>query len=461
MAIILFLILFLALMYLLFRMSRKHVSYAKRVFTGLGLGILLGAVIQALYGVESETTTQLMDWISIVGSTYIKLLQMLVVPLIFVSLVKAFTQMEGHSHLGKISAHILTVLIGTVTVAATLGIASVLLFGLSGAEFSQGAQELARIQSLQERSAMVADLSLPQQIIEFVPSNIFEDLAGSRPTSTIAVVIFSALVGIAYLGVARKHPEDAKTFKGIIDALHRIVMRIVSLVLRMAPYGILSLMTMMVATSSLQALINMGTVLLASYFAFAIMFIIHGLILALNGLSPMTYVKKAWNVLSFAFTSRSSAAALPLNIATQEEAFGVDSTTANFSASLGMSIGQNGCAGIYPAMLVAIIAPTVGLDLTNPMTWLTIVATVAISSFGVAGVGGGATFAALIVFGTLGLPIEIIGLMVSIEPVIDMGRTALNVSDSILAGLVTSKRLHTMNTQAYNDPQQQLTTEIG
>ena len=457
---LIFILIFILLAYLLFRMNQKHVSYSNRVFSGLGLGIVLGAIIQALYGVDNPITSTIIDWISIVGSTYIKLLQMLVVPLIFVSLVKAFTQMDGQKQIGKISSYILFVLITTVSIAAAIGILSVIIFGLSGAEFTQGAQEIARIESLQDRTAMVADLSLPQQIIEFIPSNIFEDFAGSRPTSTLAVVIFSALVGIAYLGISRKHPEDALTFKKIIDALHRIVMRLVTLVLRIAPYGILSLMTVMVASSSLQALVNMGTMLLASYFAFILVFLIHAGILAINGLSPVTYFKKAWNVLSFAFTSRSSAAALPLNIATQEEALGVDSTTANFSATLGMSIGQNGCAGIYPAMLVAIIAPNVGLDLSNPMTWLTIIATIAISSFGVAGVGGGATFAALIVFGTLGLPIEIIGLMVSIEPVIDMGRTALNVSDSIIAGLVSSKRLKTINLDIYNNPDKQLTTEI-
>ena len=359
---ILFIIIFVALLYVLYHMSSKHMAYSKRVFVGLGLGILLGAIIQAVLGTESATTQNIVDWISIVGGTYVRLLQMLVVPLIFVSLVTAFTQMQGKANIGKITTNILSVLMVTVMISAVVGIGSILLFNLDGAEFTQGAQEAERIAGLQEATSSVEDLSLPQQIVSFIPSNIFEDLAGSRPTSTIAVVIFSALVGTAYLGVARKHPEEALTFKKIIDALHHIVMRMVTLVLRLAPFGILALMTKMVATSSITALINMGTLLIASYLAFFIMFVIHGIIIAAHGLSPMTYFKKAWNAISFAFTSRSSAATMPLNIETQREALGVDSTTANFAASLGMSIGQNGCAGIYPAMLVAIIAPTVGLN---------------------------------------------------------------------------------------------------
>ena len=111
-------------------------------------------------------------------------------------------------------------------------------------------------------------------------------------------------------------------------------------------------------------------------------------------------------------------------------------------------------------MLVAVIAPSVGMDLSDPIVWLTIIATIAVSSFGVAGVGGGATFASLIVFGALGLPIEIIGLMVSIEPIIDMGRTALNVNDSILAGIVTSKRLGTLNEDILADDSKHVTPEM-
>ncbi len=460
MEIFLTLVVFAALLFFLYRMQAKYVKYATRVFTGLGIGIVFGAIIQMLFGADSSITSGIVEWLDIVGLGYVRFLQMLVMPLIFVSLVRAFTEMEGESNIGKIGGSVLGILMVTVMVAAALGIATVLLFNLDGAEFTRGAAENARIAALSESASQVENYSIPEQILNFIPTNIFNDLSGNRSNSTIAVVIFSALVGIAYLGVARKQPEHAKTFRSIIDALHAIVMRLVTLVLRFAPYGILALMTKMVATSSLTALANMGTFLIASYAALIVMFIIHMIILAVNGVSPIQYVKKAWNVLSFAFTSRSSAGALPLNIATQSEAMGVDRTTANISATFGLSIGQNGCAGIYPAMLVAVVAPTVGMDLSDPLVWLTIIVTIAVSSFGVAGVGGGATFASLIVFGALGLPIEIIGLMVSIEPIIDMGRTTLNVNDSILAGVVTSKRLGTLDESVLNDNGKHVTPDM-
>ena len=203
----------------------------------------------------------------------------------------------------------------------------------------------------------------------------------------------------------------------------------------------------------------MGTFLIANYTAILLMFAVHMLILILHGLNPRQYLQKVWTVLSFAFTSRSSAGSLPMNVSTQTDALGVDSTTANFAGTFGLSIGQNGCGGIYPTMLVAIVAPAVGMDLSSPATWATIILTVAISSFGVAGVGGGATFASLIVFSTLGLPIEIIGLMISIEPIIDMGRTALNVNGSMIAGVTSSKRLNLLDQAIYEDSNQQFVSE--
>jgi len=460
MAVILTLAIFVALLYVLFRLQQIHVKYAKRVFTGLGIGVIFGVLIQILFGPDGETTSTIVEWLDVVGLGYVNFLQMLVIPLIFVSLVRAFTEIQGETNIGKIGANVIGVLMITVMIASAVGIISVLLFNLDGAEFTGGAAESARIAELEQSQQQVENLSLPQQIINFIPSNIFQDFAGLRDTSTIAVVIFSSIVGIAYLGVARKQPEQGKSFKALIDSLHAIVMRIVTLVLRMAPFGILALMTKMTATSSFNALVNFGTFVVAAYFAIIVMFIIHGIILAVFKVNPIQYAKKAWNVLSFAFTSRSSAGALPLNVSTQTQAMGVDTASANFSGTFGLSIGQNGCAGIYPTMLVAVIAPTVGMDLSDPTIWLTIIATVAISSFGVAGVGGGATFASLIVFGTLGLPVEIIGLMVSIEPVIDMGRTALNVNDSILAGVVSSRRLGKLDDTVLNDNERQVTPEM-
>lgn len=425
---------FAALLFALNVLKRRGMSFTPRVFIALGLGVVLGVGIQLALGRGSEAATTALDWMSLVGQGYIALLKMLVMPLVFVAIVGAFTRTKVTEKLGHIGAVVLAVLLSTVAIAALTGWAAVALSGLAGASFTSGSVDAASLGALQSSQEKVANLTLPQEILAFFPTNIFADLAGSRSTSTIAVVIFSALVGIAYLKLRDKNSEQADFFKKLIDSLYGIVMRIVSMVLALTPYGVMALIAHVMATSDYLAILDLGKFVLVSYGALAFMFLVHCLIVLGNRVSPFTYLKKAFPVLSFAFVSRTSAGAMPLNIETQTRALGVDDATANFSASFGMSIGQNGCAGIYPAMLATIIAPTVGIDVFSPAFVAGLVAVVVISSFGVAGVGGGATFASLIVLGTMGLPIEIVGLLASVEPLIDMGRTALNVSDSMVAG---------------------------
>ena len=281
-----------------------------------------------------------------------------------------------------------------------------------------------------------------------LPSNPFLDFTGQRTTSTIAVVIFATFVGFAYLRVARKEPEYGNLLKRGIEAVYSIVMAIVTFVLRLTPYGILAIMASTLATSDFAAIWTLGKFLLASYAALITMYLIHLIILGVLGVNPVRYVKKTLEVLIFAFTSRSSAGSLPLNIQTQTQRLGVPEGIANFSATFGLSIGQNGCAGIYPAMLAIMVAPVAHVHIDFQFV-ITLIAVVIISSFGVAGVGGGATFASILVLSTLNLPVALAGVLISIEPLIDMGRTALNVNDSILAGTGTARLTKNWDKQTF------------
>lgn len=437
----------------LFYMQKKHVSFSKRVFTALGIGIVFGFLLQLVYGTASETVSESVEWFNIIGSGYIKFLQMIVMPLVFISILSAFTKLSISNNLGKISSMIIGILVGTTAIAAAVGIATTVGFQLEAVQIEQGEAELSRGQQLEERLSGIEDMSLPQKIVELLPGNPFLDFTGARPTSTIAVVIFAVIIGIAYLGIKRKQPEQAEMFAKIVEAFHSIIMRVVTLILRLTPYGVLAIMTKTVALSDFNAIAKLGKFVIASYVALAIMFLIHLLLLTFAGLNPITYVRKILPVLTFAFTSRSSAGTLPLNVKTQTSELGVSEGIANFSGSFGLSIGQNGCAGIYPAMLAVMIAPTVGIDPLTPSFIATVIAVVAISSFGVAGVGGGATFAAILVLSALNLPVGLAGLLISVEPLIDMGRTAVNVSGAMTAGVLTSKATGEMDQQVYNETQ--------
>ncbi|MGE7758681.1 L-cystine transporter [Peribacillus sp. NPDC097895] len=440
----------LILLGVLFYMNKKHVSFTKRVFTGLGLGIVFGLLLQYFYEPQSEAIVKSVDWFNIVGSGYVKFLQMIVMPLVFISILSAFTRLKLTSNIGKISVLIIGILLGTTAIAAAVGITSASVFNLEAVQIEQGEAELSRGDQISETYGTIQDKTMPQQILELIPSNPFQDLTGARPTSTISVVIFAAFLGIAYLGVKRKQPEHAEFFAKIVDTLHSIIMRVVTLILRLTPYGILAIMTKTVATSDLDAILKLGKFVGASYVALIVMFLIHLLLLTLAGLNPIVYMRKAFPVLSFAFTSRTSAGALPLNIQTQKQ-LGVSEGIANFAGSFGLSIGQNGCAGIYPAMLAVMIAPTVGINPLTPSFIAMLIAIVAISSFGVAGVGGGATFAAILVLSAMNLPIALAGLLISVEPLIDMGRTAVNVSGSMTSGILTSKITGDLDKQQFSE----------
>jgi L-cystine uptake protein TcyP (sodium:dicarboxylate symporter family) len=254
-------------------------------------------------------------------------------------------------------------------------------------------------------------------------------------------VIFSLFLGVSATGIAAKQPEVFEKFNGFIHVAHVIVMRMVTLVLRLTPFGVFALITKVLANSSLQDILHLIDFVLASYSALITMFCVHLAIIAALGLNPARYVKKVFPVLAFAFTSRTSAGSIPMSVQTQTARLGTPEGIANFAASFGSMMGQNGCAGIYPAMLAVMIAPTVGIDPFTTSFLLPLIGVVTIGSVGVAGVGGGATFAALIVLSTMNLPVALAGLLISIEPLIDMGRTALNVSGSITAGTVASRVL--------------------
>lgn len=375
---------------------------------------------------------------------------MVAMPLVFISILSAFSKLKLGSNLGKIAGLILLLLIGTTAIAATVGIISATLFDLDASQLVHGEEERERGATLEEKVTEVS--TLPEQIVELIPANPFLDLTGARSTSTIAVVIFAAFLGFSYLRIVRKERETSKTIKKAIDGIYSLIMGVVTIVLRLTPYGIMAIMARTVATSDFGAIYNLGKFVIASYIALITVFIIHLIIILLSGLSPIIYIKKAMETLLFAFTSRSSAGTLPLNLKTQVERFGVPEGIANFASSFGLSIGQNGCAGVYPAMLAIMIAPTVGIDPLDIRFIITVIVVVAISSFGVAGVGGGATFAAIIVLSALDLPVALAGVLISVEPLIDMGRTALNVSGSMVAGITTSRITGEINKDVYNNP---------
>ena len=435
------LVVFVLLAGVLFNFRKLRFTLGQQILLGLLLGAGYGLALQFLYGSGDAAVKETLTWTNVVASGYISLLKMVIMPLVLVMMIAAVVRMREVADLGRIGGSVVGILVGTTAVAALVGIFVSNFFGLSADAITQGARELERAASLTSRYENVANLGLADMLVRFIPSNIFSDLTGARPTSIIAVVIFGILFGLAALGVAKEDPARGEKLREAVLTLQAVIMRLVQMIMALTPYGILALMTRVVAGSDAQDLWNLVEFVGASYVAIAIMFAIHGILLRLAGVNVRSYFKTVWPVLTFAFTSRSSAATIPLNVETQVDGLKVPEPIANLSATFGATIGQNGCAGIYPAMLAVMIAPSMGIDPLSFSFILPLVAIVAISSFGIAGVGGGATFAALVVLPAMGFPVTVAAVLISVEPLIDMARTALNVNGAMTAGVLTGRWL--------------------
>ncbi|MCT9639895.1 L-cystine transporter [Escherichia coli] len=366
-------VVFVVLLFALAQTRHKQWSLAKKVLVGLVMGVVFGLALHTIYGSDSQVLKDSVQWFNIVGNGYVQLLQMIVMPLVFASILSAVARLHNASQLGKISFLTIGTLLFTTLIAALVGVLVTNLFGLTAEGLVQGGAETARLNAIESNYVgKVSDLSVPQLVLSFIPKNPFADLTGANPTSIISVVIFAAFLGVAALKLLKDDAPKGERVLTAIDTLQSWVMKLVRLVMQLTPYGVLALMTKVVAGSNLQDIIKLGSFVVASYLGLLIM---------------------------------------------------------------------NGCAGLYPAMLAVMVAPTVGINPLDPMWIATLVGIVTVSSAGVAGVGGGATFAALIVLPAMGLPVTLVALLISVEPLIDMGRTALNVSGSMTAGTLTSQWL--------------------
>ena len=437
---ILNLIFFAALLSFLYQLTKNDTSLSRRVLTGLVAGTLFGFYLQIVFGYSGAVTEQTLEWTNVIANSYVNLLRMIIMPLILITMIAAVLKVEEIKSLGKIGGSVVGILVLTTMIAALIGILMASIFGLNAGELASGARELARAEVLETRRGSVADLSMAQLLVSFVPRNIFSDLTDARATSIIAVVLFGLLFGIAALLVSEENNTHGDRIRAFVHTTQTVVMKLVNIVMNLTPYGVLALMTRVIATSDGSAIVTLITFVVASYIAIAIMFGVHAMIIGLLGANVRSYFQKVWPVLTFAFVTRSSAATIPLTIRAQIEELKVPAPIANISASFGATIGQNGCAGIYPAMLAVMVAPTVGVDIDLGFI-ISLVLIVAIGSFGIAGVGGGATNAALVVLPAMGFPVTVVALLISIEPLIDMARTALNVNGAITTGIVTTRFL--------------------
>jgi uncharacterized protein len=205
------LLIFFCLIVLLTRLRAPRFSLAQRILAGLIAGVAFGLVLQATQAGNPAAIKGTLVWTNVVGEGYINLLKMIIMPLVLVMMIAAVVRMRELATLGKIGGMVIGILVATTMVSALVGVAMVNVFGLTAEGLTEGARELAKAEDLIARQETLADLTFADMLLRFIPSNIFHDLTGARPTSVIAVVLFGILFGIAALQVARDDPERGRS----------------------------------------------------------------------------------------------------------------------------------------------------------------------------------------------------------------------------------------------------------
>ncbi|MGB7389774.1 dicarboxylate/amino acid:cation symporter [Marinomonas sp.] len=413
-------------------------STTMKVLLGMALGISVGLVIN-LTGLNASGT-----WVNqyltnglfhIVGSMFVNALKMLVVPLVFFSLVCGVCGIGDIKLLGRIGSKAFVLYLMTTAIA----IASAL-FIASGLGIGEGMNAVAN-----SNFSGKAAPPLSSVIINIVPSNPISAMAKGE---MLPVIFFSIVFGISLLMVGKK----ADSVSSFIEALNEIMMKMVNVIMAVAPSAVFCLIAKAIANLGLDLLEQLlGYVLVLIGVLMFHLFVTLQIILKLmSGLNPLTFIKKMRSTQVFAFSTSSSNATIPVTLRTVTDRLGVNNSVASFTVPFGATINMDGTA-IMQGVATVFIANIYNVDL-GMMGYLTVILMSVLASIGTAGVPGVGLIMLSMVFAQVGLPIEGIGLILGVDRLLDMIRTAVNISGDAVVTAVVAKSEGQLDESIYNDP---------
>ena len=423
--------------------EKKKVKFSTRTIYATIIGLILGVIIQLVAGLPenpAEVTwlQEVTKWYGLFGSGFMDLLKMLVVPMVFVSILRVIINMGEGDDLGKLTFKSLGMLLMTTALAAIVGIVvgNVMKLGVGTDVVATADTELREITPLVDT------------LRGLLPSNPVASMADGN---IVAIIIFATFLGLAVKRLSKKYLDIIKPFIDLVEAFYKIIVSVAMTVIKFMPYAVVALLANTITARGLASMISVVQFIVALYISVAIMFVIHLIIIALNGLNPVTYIKNAAEPLLLAFTSRSSLGTLPVTIEALTDKQGVEEGVASFTASLGANMGMNGCAGIYPALMAVTIANMAGVEM-NASFYAMLLVVITISSLGIAGLPGTATMAVSVVLSGVGIGsyFPLAGGILAIDPILDMGRTMLNVNGSTTTAVIVGKSLKKLDKEVFN-----------
>ncbi|WP_374929570.1 dicarboxylate/amino acid:cation symporter [Kytococcus sedentarius] len=406
-------------------------SFGMQILLGLVIGVALGAVARGLGG-DAENPNWLTETLSIVGNTFITLLKTLVPPLIFLAVVASIANLRDLGNAARLAGQTLLWFAITALVSVTIGIVLSLV------------TQPGRNTSVSPDAAAAPDGggSWLDFLTGLVPTNILglSAEAGdggevSLSFNALQIVVIAIAVGIA----AVKVDKEAEPFLSFSRSALAIVQKVLWWVILLAPLGTAGLIGRAVATYGWTTMGSLGIFVLTVYAGLALVLLgLYPALLKAHGLSVRQWFSGAWPAIQLGFVSRSSLGTMPLTQRVTERNLGVPSGYASFAVPFGATTKMDGCAAIYPAVAAIFVAQFFGLEL-GITDYLLIVVVSVLGSAATAGLTGALVMLTL-TLSTLGLPLEGVGLLLAVDPILDMGRTAVNVAGQTVVPTIVSKR---------------------
>ncbi len=422
--------------------EKKPFPLTKWILVGLAAGIVLGVIFHYLVPASPIRDDIFVNGIFyFLGQGFIRLMQMLVVPLVFCSIVCGAASMGDVKTLGVVGVKTLVFYLCTTAVAVSvaLGISNLINPGLGVDMASLVASDPSTLGSTSSNTTVV------QTIMNIIPTNPVAALANG---DMLCVIFFALFVGII-IALLGRHVDVVHRF---FEQFNDIMMKMTQLVMYVAPIGVFALLARTFTNIGFDAFLPMIKYMGSVLIALAIQaFVVYMLLLAVFArLNPITFIRKFWSVMVFAFSTATSNATIPLNMETLDQRMGVDRKISSFTIPLGATINMDGTA-IMQGCAVVFTAQLFGMQL-GIVEYLTVIATATLASIGTAGVPSVGLITLSMVFNSIGLPLEGIALIMGIDRILDMCRTAVNITGDAVCTTIVAKQSHYMNVDVYNDP---------
>ncbi len=405
-----------------------NISLTSRILWGMLAGIIFGGLCNFLInaqilpsGLFNFTQSFLLEGVlDAIGQIFVATLQLLVVPLVFVTLVLGTAALGEHSRMGPMALKTIILYVATTCIAVTLALTVALVVKPGGG------LELSTVATYQGGDAP----PLKDVVIGMFPTN---PIAAMAEGNMLQIIVFSLLMGFALTKVGEAGQQTRRVF----ESFNAVIMRMVLILMQLAPYGVFALLATMFADLGIGAIADLAVY----FFTVVAVLIIHlvlvygTLVRVLAGLNPLTFITNVRPAMLFAFSTASSNATLPVTLRVAEKRLGVDNSVAAFTVPLGATINMDGTA-IMQGVATAFIAQAYGIDI-GLTGYLMVVVTATLASIGTAGVPGVGMIMLSMVLQQVGLPVEGIAIVLGVDRLLDMMRTAVNVTgDSMVATLV-------------------------